>query len=262
MRQETAEKLAGSLTAESVELIDDLPYLLQDLWELGSDPARVAELLEKHLPTPGQARILDLACGKGAVSVRVAQALGAKVHGVDILPEFIAYARQKAQEYDVASHCAFAVGDINDAVRTERGYDAVIFGAVGGVLGATDETLTKLQRTIREKGLIVLDDAYLRDPQALDELAYRHYAYPTLAQWRDAFARAGLTVLAEICNEAGEIDDSNSYNNAAIARRAAELSAMHPARKALFDAYVRSQLDECQDLDGPVVGTMWLLQKA
>jgi len=32
------EKLAKSLTAESVELIPYLPYLLQDLWELGSSP--------------------------------------------------------------------------------------------------------------------------------------------------------------------------------------------------------------------------------
>lgn len=37
------EKLAKSLTAESTELIPYLPYLLQDLWELGSSPKDIIE---------------------------------------------------------------------------------------------------------------------------------------------------------------------------------------------------------------------------
>ena len=39
------EKLAKSLTAGSVELIPYLPYLLQDLWELGSSPKDMLEMI-------------------------------------------------------------------------------------------------------------------------------------------------------------------------------------------------------------------------
>jgi len=60
------EKLAKSLTAESVELIPYLPYLLQDLWELGSSPKDILEMITKHIPVSKETKVLDLACGKGA----------------------------------------------------------------------------------------------------------------------------------------------------------------------------------------------------
>jgi hypothetical protein len=39
------DKLARSLTAESIELIPYLPHLLQDLWELGSSPKDMLEMI-------------------------------------------------------------------------------------------------------------------------------------------------------------------------------------------------------------------------
>ena len=60
------EKLAKSLTAESVELIPYLPYLLQDLWELGSSPKDMVHLISKNIITSEKTKVLDLACGKGA----------------------------------------------------------------------------------------------------------------------------------------------------------------------------------------------------
>lgn len=82
------EKLAKSLTAESTELIPFLPNLLCDLWELGSSPKDVICLITKHIADPKGIRVLDLACGKGAVSVMTAKEIGCFVKGIDILPEF------------------------------------------------------------------------------------------------------------------------------------------------------------------------------
>lgn len=67
MTRETEEKLAAALSAETTELLPFLPYILQDFWELGSDPAVMAELINKHISLSESTRILDLACGKGAV---------------------------------------------------------------------------------------------------------------------------------------------------------------------------------------------------
>ena len=91
------EKLAKSLSAEgSVELIPYLPYLLQDLWELGSSPEDMIEIVREHIMISDSTRVLDLACGKGAVSIRMAIELGVLVKGIDIIPEFVEYARQKS----------------------------------------------------------------------------------------------------------------------------------------------------------------------
>ena len=72
MKKEIEEKLAVSLSAETTELLPFLPYLLQDFWELGSDPVVMSELISKYVNISEKTRILDLACGKGAVTVKVA----------------------------------------------------------------------------------------------------------------------------------------------------------------------------------------------
>ena len=76
------EKLARSLTAETTELLLFMPYLLKDFWELCSDPDVMIKLIEKHVNITENMRILDLACGKGAVSVRIAQKLRVSVKGI------------------------------------------------------------------------------------------------------------------------------------------------------------------------------------
>ena len=140
------EKLAKSLTAESTELIPYLPYLLQDLWELGSSPIDIIDMIQKYIQVSEKTKVLDLACGKGAVSVQVAEAFGCRVKGIDIIPKFIDYANIKAQEYSVDNLCEFKVGDINEAVKVEKDYDIVILGAVGDVLGNPDETIRPQQQ--------------------------------------------------------------------------------------------------------------------
>ena len=71
MTNETKEALACSLTAETTELLPFLPYLLQDFWELGSDPEVMIRLIKKYVSLSPQTRVLDLACGKGKVFDRV-----------------------------------------------------------------------------------------------------------------------------------------------------------------------------------------------
>jgi len=133
MTREIEKKLAHSLTAETTELLPFLPYLLQDLWELGSKPGHVVQLIQRHVPLSGETKVLDLACGKGAVSIRVAKSLGVKVDGVDLLPDFIEYAQHKAREWNVCSLCNFHTGEVNEIVKSARNYHGVIFGSAGDI---------------------------------------------------------------------------------------------------------------------------------
>lgn len=255
----TEEKLAESLTAGSTRLIEFLPYLLQDLWELGSSPEVMAELLRRHVPEPEAMRVLDLACGKGAVSVALARSLGCEVKGVDLLPDFVAHARDKAREYGVAGRCTFEVADANAAVERERGWDVAILGAAGDILGSYEETLAKLAGTVRPGGYLLIDDGFLREPN----LAVRYpRVYLTREQWLAVVARQGLTLVEAVEAVDDELAGLNDANTRAIARRAAELAAIHPDLKPLFDDYVKSQEDECDDLAHAVVGVTLLLRKA
>jgi len=98
------EKLAKSLTAESTELIPYLPYLFQDLWELGSSPIDILKMITKHILVSKETKVLDLACGKGAVSVNLAKELGCMVKGL-ILSRSLLLLQSKKHKNLVWENC-------------------------------------------------------------------------------------------------------------------------------------------------------------
>ena len=252
------EKLACSLTAETTQLLPYLPYLLQDLWELGSNPRDMIGLMKKHMPISKGTKVLDLACGKGAVSINIAKELGIHAHGFDLLPDFLDYARTKANEMGVSALCHFSHGDVNEVVSTQKDYDCTIFGAAGNILGDPGETLAKLNRTVKPGGFILIDEAYLPDNAGGDNIKYQNYDYMYHSQWLQLFANNGLTLIEELRN----IEDYDfDADNKAIAARAAELIAKHPEKREIFEGYVRSQLNECEDLENNIIAVTWILQK-
>jgi len=263
MTNETKEKLAASLTAETTELLPFLPYLLQDFWELGSDPNVMIELIKKHVVLSSETRVLDLACGKGAVSVKLAEQLKIKVKGVDILPEFIEYAKKKASEYKVTNLCEFVVGDINKAVVTEKDYDIVIFGAAGNVLGSPAETLRKLKSVIKSGGSILIDEGFL--PEGVKQSDVKHCVYElfTEKQWMTFFKEAELELVETVSDENNDTPASGNSEKgmAFITARANELIAQYPDKKGIFEGYVRGQQDEYDDIDNTISCVTWMLRK-
>jgi len=258
LTKEVEEKLAGSLTAETTELLPFLPYLLQDFWELGSSPNAIVELIKRHIELSEGARILDLACGKGAVSVAIARELGTRVRGIDLLSDFIDVAVQKAAEHGVGELCDFAVGDINEAVKIERGYDVVILGAVGNVLGNPCETVNKLKSTVKKGGFILIDECYLPDDGCNQEIKYNNYDYLTEKQWQSLFEQSGLKLIAASGDNSDNPDSDSGM--AAITARANELIEKFPGKKALFEGYIRSQQNEYDDIDNSLIGVTWVLR--
>ena len=255
--KETEEKLARSLTAETTELIPFLPYLLQDFWELGSDPDVIVKLILKHAALPKDAQILDLACGKGAVSVKLAKKLGVKVKGIDLTPEFIDYAAGKAKEYGVGDLCEFVQGDICDAVNNEKGYDCTVFGAAGNVLGDPAQTLEALKATVKTGGYILIDECYLPDSAGREDVKYKNYEYLTEAQWAALFKEKGLELI-----EADENGDSGADTGMAdITARVNELIKEYPDKRDIFEGYIRSQQNEYDDIDSSLICVTWILRK-
>lgn len=258
MEDWTKEKLAESLTAETVELIPFLPYLLQDLWMLGSSPDEMEAVLREHAAVTPQMRVIDLACGKGAVSVGLARVFGVRVKGVDILPEFIDYARDKAREYGVDRQCDFEVADVKQVAAQGGDYDIAVWGAAGDLMGDNAATLKALRDMVRPGGLILMDDAYLESEGA--EVKF-HHDYLTRGQWLRLMEELGLELVAERTAPEGDDSAINDENNRNIQKRARELMERHPDKRGMFEGYIQSQLDECEDLDEGAVGVLWLMKR-
>jgi len=111
-------------------------------WEIGADPEAIKKLIKKHCNNLAELKVLDLGCGKGAVSVKLSQEFGCISHGIDAIPEFVEFARQKASELKVNHLCKFETGDIREKVKELSGYDIAILGAIGPIFGDYFSTLS------------------------------------------------------------------------------------------------------------------------
>jgi SAM-dependent methyltransferase len=211
------------------------------------------------MPISDTIRILELACGKGAVSINVAKSLNVEVYGIDLTPEFIEYTDKKAKEMQVDSLCHFKCVDANEAVISEKDYDCVILGGAGNILGTWQETLVKKMKTIKLKGYILIDESYLSDDSSNEELKFK-YEHLTHEQWLCLFRNTGLELLVEEADNTEEYDFD--FENKAISTRAAELINIYPEKRALFESYVQSQLNQCADMVNNLVNVTWLLQKS
>ena len=242
---------------EKEDILHFLPYLLQDLWELGSNPEDMIKLIEKHMSTSEKTQILDLACGKGAVTIKIAKNLNINVTAIDLVPEFIDYAKQKANEFGVDTFCHFKIDDINQAILIEKNYDCVILGSAGSVLGTPKETLDKLKLTIKPNGYILIYDVYLLDTAKKENLKYKDNDYLSYKQWLNVFSQSNVRVIDVIPNKKSF---KNESNNKSMIKRAHELINTYPEKKSIFENFITIQLNGSYDLKNSVVGVTWLLQ--
>jgi len=91
-------KIIAEAYEVEVEAVEFLPYLLQDLWALGSYPDQIVEVISSLNLQKDRTRILDLGCGKGALSISLAKKFGYKVKGIDAFSSFIEFANEKSKE--------------------------------------------------------------------------------------------------------------------------------------------------------------------
>ncbi|RQV98859.1 MAG: class I SAM-dependent methyltransferase, partial [Calditrichaeota bacterium] len=92
MTNQSEKSLLNSLEVEK-KLLPHMPFMLQDLWGLGSSVDEILEMTRTLHLDSGNTRVLDLGCGKGAVSVQLASNFGFRVTGIDVMPAFLEEAR-------------------------------------------------------------------------------------------------------------------------------------------------------------------------
>ena len=119
---------------------------------------RVYEHLTSHVQS-GQ-RVLDIGCGTGALTVRAAER-GAFVKGIDINPEMLEIARQRAEEAGLGERVEFAeIGVAELDGEPSEAYDIVMSGLCFSELsdGEIDYTLDQVKRILKPGGLLLVAD--------------------------------------------------------------------------------------------------------
>ncbi|HYM38885.1 MAG TPA: class I SAM-dependent methyltransferase [Thermoplasmata archaeon] len=98
-------------------------------WEAGAGQAQDLKALFDRFGVPTGGRILDVPCGIGRHSTRLAK-MGYRTLGVDLSPAYVRRAQELAEREGVADRAIYRVGDMRDLVRSvapeERPFDAAI----------------------------------------------------------------------------------------------------------------------------------------
>lgn len=120
------------------------------------DPAVRAvwrSLLLEHLP-PAPARVADLGCGTGTLSVLLAES-GYRVDGLDLSPAMVALAEEKAAA-DPGLPVTFRVGDASDPDLVQGSYDVVLSRHVLWALPDPAAGLARWVRLLAPGGRLLL----------------------------------------------------------------------------------------------------------
>lgn len=238
------ESVLAAMDCTDKEILGYLPYILQDFWEIGSDPDVIIRLIKKHFSNFYTLKVLDLGCGKGAVSIKIACQMNCECHGIDAIPEFISFSVSKADEYGVGNLCRFEVGDIREKVRMPEKYDVIILGSIGQVFGNYFETLTILNNNLNDSGIIIIDEGYIED-----ENRFKHeHVFPKIELMKQ-ISDAGMQCIEEVV--AGKVESvalnyETEYNN--ILKRCQELSIKHPDKAEIFVRFSNRQKNEYVNL--------------
>jgi precorrin-6B methylase 2 len=236
------------------ELFPYLPYILQDIWEIGTDPKVIVNLIRKHFTNINTLRLLDVGCGKGAVSIPVAQQLGCSCFGIDAIPEFIDEANRKAKEFNVEGLCTFQVGDVREAITAVSVFDVIILGSIGPVFGNYFETMTTLSKHLTNTGLIIIDDSYIENGGE-----YRHPMMFSREELLHQIELSGMQLLDEEILHSDDVRQSSDFIFQHLKKRCLELIEQHPAKKMLFENYIKQQEEENEILEHRVVCSTMVL---
>jgi cyclopropane fatty-acyl-phospholipid synthase-like methyltransferase len=248
------ESVVESLDGFQTELLPYLPYLLQDLWEIGADPKTMLSLIKQYIRLD-KLKILDLGCGKGAVSIKIAQEINCSILGIDALHEFIKSAQDYASKYNVDNKCKFEVGDIRIRIKELYGFDIIILGAIGPVLGDLGTTLKTLAKSLNSEGHVLLDDGYIDDNSKTnyDRCLRRTEFYKQIKE-------AGFEIIHEEIFAKDMLEDSDINIFDSIKRRANELIDTQPDKREVLEGYLKSQEFENRMLENEIITGTWLLR--
>ncbi len=248
------KSVVESLDGVETKLLPYLPYILQDLWELGSDPATMLNLIKRNVAKKNL-RILDLGCGKGALAIKLAKNLKCTVKGIDALPEFIEAAKKYAEKYKVRDFCAFEVNDIRSVIGRLKGFDVIVLGAIGPVLGNISEALAKTAKALNKPGYVLMDDAYLADEST--------QSYARCLRKKEFYSQicsAGFKIIQEVLIDKNLQRKTDKAMYRKIAKRVNELICRYPSKKRLLQNYLESQEYENLMLENELVSGTWLLK--
>lgn len=143
----------------------------QNGWITATEQDRFIE----WLAIDGRHHLLDVACGSGGPTLRIAERTGAAVTGIDVHPNGISAARRHAAERNLSARATFVVHDAAHTLDLADGSaDAVVCIDAINHLPQRSRVLAEWWRVLRPGGVLLFTDPIVvTGPLTSQEIATR-----------------------------------------------------------------------------------------
>ncbi len=200
---------------ESSIRIEDMNYFQFLAWlgigssHPGGFPAtrRNLELLE----VKKEDYVLDAGCGSGLTACHLAKNVGCRIVGIDIMPEMVEKARQRAERENVSGLVEFRVADVTNLPFARGSFDLAMAESVTVFLDKV-KVYRQFYRVLKPGGRLAdLEMAVINDlsPELKEQL---HFYYGrgtdplTFQGWVDALTEAGFEYTGILNPQANKIN--------------------------------------------------------
>lgn len=252
--ESTNKDFLDSLDLTDQQMEEYIPFVLQDLWELGSVPDYIHQLIDKNVDSRKINTIMDLGCGKGAVLIYLANRFDFRGLGIDIVPEFIDSANRHAIENSVDNRLDFIAGNLLNYIDRKEKFDIVIYGYDSGILGDVYESVLRLRDSITDSGYLIFEIAFTSDHKDKIE------GIPTENELTEQLVKTNFRIIDKIFWDIDMIKTINKKNNHYIKNRIEELKVKYPAKTEIFERYMKNQIEECNLLENDLICSTWILR--
>ncbi len=165
-------------------------------------------------------RVLDIACGKGEMLIRMAELYGVSGVAVDFSPAFLEEARKQASTRGVADRIEWIEGDAKEFEGQVEGFDVV--SCLGArPFGAYRDTLTRMGTWAKTGGVMVVGEGYWQKPpdaRYLEFLGAKAEEYSDHAGTEAVGLSLGLTPIYSTTSSQDEFDHYEGMYLAAMER--------------------------------------------
>lgn len=241
----------------SADLGPVLGELLAPLSNLGSMPGRLATMVGSlrigGKPLGPEHRVLDLACGKGAVGIELAKRHGCSVTGVDGYGPFLEEARVSADRRNVAKQCRWLAADVRTWTPPRRFHVAMMIG-----LDSVADAAPVLRSMTVAGGLYLIDDVVL---DATHREADEFSDVPTAEETTELVRSLGDQVERRVLIPAQAIRSQCAANLRRLERSAAAIAEERPKLRRSLKAFLTQQHDAASVLTGPIRPTIWAIRR-
>jgi SAM-dependent methyltransferase len=196
------------------------------------------ERIATEIRVGSDATIVDLGCGRGGPGLWVAAATGAGLIGIDIAPNALAAARQRAEAMRLRRPAEFREGSFEGTGLPPGSVDAIM--SVDALLFAADKAaaVSELRRVVRDGGRFVFTSwdyhrqPVGRPPQVSDHrpllraAGFDVLAYEETDEWQRRISETTAGLLQHVEQLAAESGDEVEETRAELEEMQATIGAM------------------------------------